>query len=139
MALMPKRVKYRKQQRGRIHATRRGAIMWPSANMDCRPSNKHGSRVGRSRPVASRPRTFCIAKVKCIFGFSPTIHTRPNRWKPVWVKAGRNRRLGGPGQARNGHVRNRRRAGRCAKLALSRVAHKMPVKCRLVARRHSLA
>jgi large subunit ribosomal protein L16 len=26
-----------------------------------------------------------------------------------------------------------------AKLALSRVAHKMPVKCRLVARRHSLA
>jgi large subunit ribosomal protein L16 len=140
MALMPKRVKYRKQQRGRIrgNATRGNYVAFGEFGLQTlEPSWISGRQIEAGRVAATH---FLHREGKVYIRIFPNhsytakpLETRMGKGKAEiegWVARVK------PGMVlfEIGGVPED-----VAKLALSRVAHKMPVKCRLVARRHSLA
>ena len=139
MALMPKRVKHRKSQRGKMkgNATRGnyvsfgeyGLQMLESAWINARQieagrvaathflkrEGKVFIRIFPHKPVSSKPLETRMGKGK----------GEPEFWVAV-VKSGQIAfEIGGVDEL-------------IAKQALLRVAHKMPVRCRFVKRRHSL-
>jgi large subunit ribosomal protein L16 len=140
MALMPKRVKYRKQQRGRIrgNATRGNYVAFGEFGLQTlEPSWISGRQIEAGRVAATH---FLHREGKVYIRIFPNhsytakpLETRMGKGKAEiegWVARVK------PGMVlfEIGGVPEE-----VAKLALSRVAHKMPVKCRLVTRRHSLA
>jgi large subunit ribosomal protein L16 len=137
---MPKRVKYRKQQRGRIrgNATRGNYVAFGEFGLQTlEPSWISGRQIEAGRVAATH---FLHREGKVYIRIFPNhsytakpLETRMGKGKAEiegWVARVK------PGMVlfEIGGVPED-----VAKLALSRVAHKMPVKCRLVARRHSLA
>ena len=140
MALMPKRVKYRKQQRGRIrgNATRGNYVAFGEYGLQTlEQSWISGRQIEAGRVAATH---FLHREGKVYIRIFPNhsytakpLETRMGKGKAEiegWVARVK------PGMVlfEIGGVPEE-----VAKLALSRVAHKMPVKCRLVTRRHSLA
>lgn len=140
MAMMPKRVIYRKSQRGKIkgNATRGNTVSFGEFGIQAlKPSwitarqieagrvacmhylHREGRvfiRIFPHKPISSKPLETRMGKGK----------GEPEFWVAV-VKPGTILfEIGGVDEA-------------TAKKALARVAHKMPIPCRFVARRHAVA
>ena len=139
MAMMPKRVKHRKAQRGRIRglATRNNAVSFGDYGLQSLEpawiSGKHIEagrvaathflhREGRvfirifpDKPVSAKPLETRMGKGK----------GEPEEWVAVVKPGNMLFEISGVDEA-------------TAKTALLRVAHKMPVRCRFVLRRHGL-
>ena len=120
MAMMPKRVKYRKSQRGKINGVaRRAATTSRSATSGSRRSWPAGSANVRSRPAASRrsaaprrPRVW-IRDLPAQVG-----HLDP-RGDANGHRQGRHRVLVRGREARDRHVRDRRRTEETARQTLN--------------------
>ncbi|MFA5292777.1 MAG: 50S ribosomal protein L16 [Phycisphaerae bacterium] len=139
MALMPKRVKYRKSQRGRMKgkATRMNYVAFGEYGLQALElSWITGRQIEAGRVAASH---FLHRSGKVYIRIFPSksitkkpLETRMGKGKAEveqWVACVK------PGTVmfEIGGI-----AEDIAKRALARVAHKMPIKCRLVTRRHSV-
>ncbi len=139
MAMMPKRVKYRKSQRGRMKgvASRGNFVTFGEYGLQALETswisakNIEAGRVSASHFLHREGKVYVR-----IFPYKPVskkpLETRMGKGKgepEIWVARVR------PGQIcfEVGGV-----SEEVAKQALIRVAHKMPIKCRFVRRRHSL-
>ena len=136
MALMPKRVKHRKQQRGRIRgkATRGNTVAFGEYGLQSLEKGWSTSRQIESARIAANQMVRGEGRLWIrIFPHKPVtatpLETRMGKGKgdvDFWcavVKEGTILyEVGGVAEAR-------------AKVALARAAHKMPVKCRFVKRR----
>jgi large subunit ribosomal protein L16 len=139
MALMPKRVKYRKSQRGRMkgNASRGNYVAFGEYGLQAlemswvSAKNIEAGRVAATHYLQREGKVYLR-----IFPYKPVsakpLETRMGKGKgepAFWVARVRPGmvmfEVGGVGEE-------------VAKQALVRVAHKMPIKCRLVRRRHTL-
>ena len=137
MALMPKRVKHRKSQRGRIrgNATRGNRVVVRRLRL-CRRRKAAGSARRRSRPAASPRSSTCAPKGGLYIRVFPhksitsiPLETRmgkgkgePEYWAAV-VKPGTVLyEIGGMSEE-------------AARMCFARLAHKMPVRVRFLKRR----
>jgi len=139
MALMPKRVKYRKAQRGRMkgNATRCNYVAFGEYGLQALETSWVSAKVIEAGRVAATHFLHREGKVYIrIFPHQPVsskpLETRMGKGKgepEFWIARVR------PGQIcfEIGGVTED-----VAKQALSRVAHKMPIRCRFVKRTHSL-
>jgi large subunit ribosomal protein L16 len=139
MALMPKRVKYRKSQRGRMkgNATRGNYVAFGDYGLQALEISWITAKTIEAGRVAATHFLHREGKVYVrIFPHMPVtakpLETRMGKGKgepESWVARVR------PGQVcfEVGGV-----SENVAKQALLRVAHKMPIKCRFIKRRHSL-
>ena len=84
--LMPKRVKWRKQQRGRLKGTTLRGRAFLLGNTGCRPSNRDGSPTGKSKRLAWRLRAPWAAAAKFGFAFFPD---KPLTVKPAETRMGK--------------------------------------------------
>jgi large subunit ribosomal protein L16 len=135
MVMMPKRVKYRKSQRGRMKgdASRTNFVAFGEYGLQALESSWVTARSIEAGRVAATH--FCKVYLR-IFPHKPVsskpLETRMGKGKgepDFWVARVR------PGTVMfeiGGVSEN------VAKQALVRVAHKMPIRCRFVKRRHSL-
>ena len=139
MAMMPKRVKHRKSQRGRMkgHASRRNFVAFGEYGLQSlEESWINGRHIEAGRVAATH---FLHREGKVYIRIFPD---KPVSSKPLETRMGKGKgepdfwvarvlpgqicfEIGGVGED-------------VAKQALLRVAHKMPVRCRFVKRRHSL-
>ncbi len=87
MALMPKRVKHRKSQRGRIkgNATRGNKVVFGDFGLQA--LMLAGSKRRRSKRAVSPVNNMSVAKVGCTSAFSQISQLPALRWKLEWVKA----------------------------------------------------
>ena len=108
MALMPKRVKHRKSQRGRIRgdASRGNRVVFGDYGLQAVQGGWVSAR--RSRPGASRRSNTCAPKAGFISAYSPTNPSPPSPWKPAWARARESRSIGRRWLSRDGVVRDRR-------------------------------
>ncbi len=139
MALMPKRVKYRKSQRGRMKgdATRSNFVTFGEYGLQALETSWISAKTIEAGRVAATHFLHREGKVYLrLFPHKPVsskpLETRMGKGKgepEFWVARVR------PGQVcfEIGGV-----SEDVAKQALLRVAHKMPIRCRFVRRRHSL-
>lgn len=139
MALMPKRVKYRKSQRGTMkgNATRGNYVAFGDYGLQALETSWISAKVIEAGRVAATHFLHREGKVYVrIFPHMPVsakpLETRMGKGKgepESWVARVR------PGQVcfEVGGVNED-----MAKQALLRVAYKMPIKCRFIKRRHSL-
>lgn len=139
MALMPKRVKYRKSQRGKMkgNATRGNYVAFGDYGLQALEISWITAKTIEAGRVAATHFLHREGKVYVrIFPHMPVsakpLETRMGKGKgepESWVARVR------PGQVcfEVGGVNEN-----VAKQALLRVAHKMPIKCRFIKRRHSL-
>jgi large subunit ribosomal protein L16 len=139
MAMMPKRVKYRKSQRGRIkgRAARTNSVAFGEYGLQALESHWITARHIEAGRVAATHFLHREGKVYLrLFPHKPVsakpLETRMGKGKgepEFWVARVRPGmvvfEIGGVGED-------------VAKQALVRVAHKMPVRCRFVKRRHLL-
>ena len=139
MALMPKRVKYRKSQRGRMkgNATRLNYVAFGEYGLQSLDTSWVTARQIEAGRVAATHFLHRSGNVYIRIFPSKSITKKPletrmgkgkaevEQWvacvKPGTVMF----EIGGIGED-------------VAKRALARVAHKMPIKCRLITRRHSV-
>jgi len=138
MAMMPKRVKYRKSQRGRMkgNATRQNYVAFGEYGLQALELSWITAKQIEAARVAAahflnRSGKVYIRIFPCKSISKKPLETRMGKGKAEieqWVavvKPGTIMfEIGGIGED-------------VAKRAMARVAHKMPIKCRLVARRHS--
>ena len=91
MALMPKRVKHRKVQRGRLkgNATRGNEVSFGDFGLQSMEYAWLKAQTIEAGRIAA-------AKVVCSFGFSHTSRSRPSRWKLGKVLARVNQSFGSP-------------------------------------------
>jgi large subunit ribosomal protein L16 len=139
MAMMPKRVKYRKSQRGKMkgNASRGNFVTFGDFGLQAlemswvTAKNIEAGRVAATHHLHREGRVFVR-----IFPYKPVskkpLETRMGKGKgepEIWVARVR------PGQIcfEVGGV-----SEEMAKQALSRVAHKMPIRCRFIKRRHAI-
>jgi large subunit ribosomal protein L16 len=139
MAMMPKRVKYRKSQRGRMkgNATRSNFVAFGEFGLQALEGSWITAKTIEAGRVAATHFLHREGKVYLrVFPHKPVtskpLETRMGKGKgepESWVAVVR------PGQVcfEIGGV-----SEDVAKQALLRVAHKMPIRCRFVKRRHSL-
>jgi large subunit ribosomal protein L16 len=139
MALMPKRVKYRKSQRGKMkcNATRGNFVTFGEYGLQALEGSWIPGKVIEAGRVAATHFLHREGKVYLrIFPHKPVsakpLETRMGKGKgepAFWVARVR------PGQVcfEVGGI-----SEDVAKRALSRVANKMPIKCRLIKRRHTV-
>ncbi len=139
MALMPKRVKYRKSQRGRMkgNATRQNYVAFGEYGLQALETSWITGRQIEAGRIAATHFIHRAGKVYIrIFPSKSTtkkpLETRMGKGKAEveqWVacvKPGTIMfEIGGISED-------------VAKRALARVAHKMPIKCRMITRRHSV-
>ncbi|MHC4758345.1 MAG: 50S ribosomal protein L16 [Planctomycetota bacterium] len=139
MALMPKRVKYRKSQRGVIkgHATRCNFVAFGEYGLQSLGSGWITARQIEAGRVAATH--FLHREGKVYLRLFPD---KPVSSKPLETRMGK-----GKGETESWVASVRPGTvmfeiggvdEEVAKQALVRVAHKMPVRCRFVKRRHSL-
>lgn len=138
MAMMPKRVKFRKSQRGKMTgvATRGNTVAFGEYGLQ--RSSPHGSPPARSKPVVWRACTFCVAKAGCTSASSRTSPCPASRSKFVWAAVRANRvlvRVVKPGTIL---FEIQGVEEKIAKQALARVAIKMPIATRFVTRKHAI-
>jgi large subunit ribosomal protein L16 len=135
MPRMPKRVKFRKQQRGKLAATPRAATMLPSAITDCRRWNPHWVSARQIEAGRIAAQHFLRRQGKVYIRVFPD---KPISKKPLETRMGK-------GKADTDYWAARVKPGTMlfeiagvpedtAKQALARIAHKMPVRCRFVGR-----
>ena len=138
MALMPKRVKYRKSQRGRMkgNATRMNYVAFGEYGLQALEMSWVTARQIEAGRVAASHFLHRSGKVYIRIFPSKSITKKPLETRmgkgkaevEQWVACVRPGtvmfEIGGIG-------------GDVAKRAMARVAHKMPVKCRLITRRHA--
>ncbi len=139
MAMMPKRVKHRKSQRGKMkgNATRTNYVAFGEYGLQALETSWiNGRQIEAGRVAATH---FLHREGKVYIRIFPH---KPISSKPLETRMGKGK--GEPdfwaASVKPGHI--------CfeiggvsediAKQALLRVAHKMPIKCRFVKRRHSL-
>jgi large subunit ribosomal protein L16 len=139
MALMPKRVKYRKSQRGRMkgHAARCNFVAFGDYGLQALETSWVSAKTIEAGRVAATHFLHREGKVYLrLFPHKPVsskpLETRMGKGKgepESWVARVR------PGQVcfEVGGV-----SEEVAKQTLLRVAHKMPIRCRLIKRRRSL-
>ena len=139
MALMPKRVKYRKQMRGKMkgNASRRNYVAFGEFGLQTLESHWiTGRQIEAGRIAATH---FLKREGKIYIRVFPD-HSYTS--KPLEVRMGKGKAEveGWVAVVRPGTVLYEIGGveQEVAKEALLRVAHKMPVKCRFVTRRHSL-
>ena len=139
MALMPKRVKYRKSQRGTMkgNASRANYVAFGEYGLQALANSWIAGKQIEAGRVAATHYLHREGKVYVrIFPYKPIsgkpLETRMGKGKgetAFWVARVRPGtvmfEVGGVGEE-------------VAKQALVRVAHKMPIKCRFIKRRHSL-
>lgn len=138
MAMMPKRVKYRKSQRGKMKgvASRANYVAFGEYGLQSLETHWITNRHIEAGRVAATHFLHREGKV----------YLRIFPWKPISAKPLETRM--GKGKGETAAWVSRVRPGMImfeiggisedvAKKALVRVAHKMPVKCRFVKRRHS--
>jgi large subunit ribosomal protein L16 len=139
MAMMPKRVKYRKSQRGRIKgsATRSNSVAFGEYGLQSLESDWITAKHIEAGRVAATH--FLHREGKVYLRLFPH---KPVSAKPLETRMGK-----GKGEPEFWVARVRRGvimfeiggvSEDVAKQALVRVAHKMPVRCRFVKRRHLL-
>ncbi len=139
MALMPKRVKYRKQQRGKMkgNATRGNYVAFGDYGLQCLESGWLAGRQIEAGRVAAMHFLQREGKV-----FIRVFPDKPISKKPLETRMGTGKadveywaavvkpgtvlyEIAGVPEA-------------VAKQAFSRIAHKMPFRCRMIARRHGV-
>jgi large subunit ribosomal protein L16 len=138
MAMMPKRVKYRKSQRGKMkgNATRQNYVAFGEYGLQALETSWVTARQIEAGRVAASHFLHRSGKVYIRIFPSKSISKKPletrmgkgkaevEQWvacvKPGMVMF----EIGGIGED-------------VAKRAMARVAHKMPIKCRLITRRHA--
>jgi large subunit ribosomal protein L16 len=139
MAMMPKRVKYRKSQRGRMkcNATRGNFVTFGEYGLQAMETSWVSAKNIEAGRVAATHYLHREGKVYLrIFPHKPVsakpLETRMGKGKgepAFWVARVRSGQvcieIGGVSEE-------------VAKQALLRVAHKMPIRCRFIKRRHSL-
>lgn len=139
MALMPKRVKYRKSQRGTMkgNASRANYVAFGEYGLQALANSWIAGKQIEAGRVAATHYLHREGRVYVrIFPYKPVsakpLETRMGKGKgetAFWVARVRPGtvmfEVGGVGEE-------------VAKQALVRVAHKMPIKCRFIKRRHSL-
>jgi len=139
MALMPKRVKYRKSQRGTMkgNASRANYVAFGEYGLQALESSWIAGKQIEAGRVSATHYLHREGRVYVrIFPYKPVsakpLETRMGKGKgetAFWVARVRPGtvmfEVGGVGEE-------------VAKQALVRVAHKMPIKCRFIKRRHSL-
>ncbi len=137
MALMPKRVKYRKWQRGRIRgvATKGNYVAYGEYGIQSlEPGSIRARQIEAGRVAATH---FLQREGKVYIRIFPH---RSVSAKPLETRMGK-------GKGEPDHWCARVKAGTIlfeisgvpedvAKQAMARISHKMPVRCRLVTRRH---
>jgi len=139
MAMMPKRVKYRKSQRGKMkgNATRCNYISFGEYGLQALESSWISARNIEAGRVAATH--FLRREGKVYIRIFPH---KPISSKPLETRMGK-------GKGETDFWTAKVKPGQIcfeiggvdedvAKQALVRVAHKMPIKCRFVKRRHSL-
>lgn len=139
MAMMPKRVKYRKQMRGRMkgNATRGNYVAFGEYGLQCLDSAWLSARQIEAGRVAATH--FLRRQGKIYIRVFPD---KPISKKPLETRMGK-------GKADTEYWAAVVKPGtvlfeiagvpeNLAKEALARIAHKMPFKCRLVTRRHTV-
>ncbi|QNN21153.1 50S ribosomal protein L16 [Planctomycetales bacterium ZRK34] len=139
MAMMPKRVKYRKQMRGRMkgNATRGNYVAFGEFGLQCLDSAWLSARQIEAGRVAATH--FLRRQGKIYIRVFPD---KPISKKPLETRMGK-------GKADTEYWAAVVKPGtilfeiagvpeNLAKEALARIAHKMPFKCRLVTRRHTV-
>lgn len=139
MALMPKRVKYRKSQRGKMKgpATRGNYVAFGEYGLQALEQSWITARNIEAGRVAATH--FLHREGKVYLRLFPH---KPVSSKPLETRMGKGK--GDPefwvARVRPGTVMFEIGgvAEDVAKLALLRVAHKMPIRCRFVKRRHTL-
>ena len=139
MAMMPKRVKWRKSQRGKIRplATRGNTVSYGEYGLQCLASGWITARQIEAGRVAATHYLHREGKVYMrIFPHKPVsskpLETRMGKGKgdpEFWVACVKE----GTVLYEIGGVEED-----VARAALSRVAHKMPFRCRFIRRRHGL-
>lgn len=139
MALMPKRVKYRKQQRGKMrgNAARKNFVAFGEYGLQTLESHWiTGRQIEAGRVAATH---FLRREGKVYIRIFPD-HSYTS--KPLETRMGKGKAevAGWVARVKPGTVMFEIGGvpEEVAKTALLRVAHKMPVRCRLVTRRHSL-
>jgi len=139
MALMPKRVKYRKQQRGRMrgNACRKNFVAFGEYGLQTLESHWiTGRQIEAGRVAATH---FLRREGKVYIRIFPD-HSYTA--KPLETRMGKGKAevAGWVARVKPGTVLFEIGGvpEETAKTALLRVAHKMPVRCRFVTRRHSL-
>ncbi len=137
MAMMPKRVKYRKFQRGKIkgNATRGNYVAYGDFGLQSLEPARITAKTIESGRIAANH--FLRREGKIYIRIFPH---RSISSKPLEVRMGKGK---GEPQAWVAHVKPGTILYEiggvpesAAKIALLRVAHKMPVRCRFVRRRH---
>lgn len=136
MSLMPKRVKYRKQQRGRVrgNATRGNYVAYGDFGLQSLDTHWLSARQIEAGRIAAQHFLRRQGKV-----FIRVFPDKPISKKPLETRMGK-------GKAETDFWAARIKPGTMlfeiagvpepvAKQALARVAHKMPVRCRFVGRR----
>ncbi|MBN1818133.1 MAG: 50S ribosomal protein L16 [Sedimentisphaerales bacterium] len=139
MALMPKRVKYRKQQRGRMHgrASRTNYVAFGEYGLQSLQTHWiTGRQIEAGRVAATH---FLRREGKVYIRIFPD-HSYSA--KPLETRMGKGKAeiAGWVARVKPGTVMFEIGgvSEEVAKTALLRVAHKMPIRCRFVTRRHSL-
>lgn len=138
MPLMPKRVTFRKQQRGKLkgNATRGNYVAFGEYGLQCLDTGWLSARVIEAGRVAARQYVSREGKL-----FVRVFPDKPISKKPLETRMGK-------GKAEPEYWAARVKPGTIlyeitgvpediAKQAFTRVAHKMPFKCRFVERRHA--
>ncbi len=139
MALMPKRVRWRKQQRGTIRgiATRGNTVAFGDYGIQSLESAWLTAAQIEAARVAGTRRIGTVGKLFIrIFPHKPVTATpaetrmgtgkgEPSYWAAVVRPGTVLFEVGGV-------------SADVAKLALNRISHKLPIKCKLLARRHEL-
>ena len=139
MALMPKRVRWRKQQRGSIRgiATRGNTVAFGDYGIQSLESAWLTAAQIEAARVAGTRRIGTVGKLFIrIFPHKPVTATpaetrmgtgkgEPSYWAAVVRPGTVLFEVGGV-------------SADVAKLALNRISHKLPIKCKLLARRHEL-
>ena len=139
MPLMPKRVKFRKSQKGRVrgNATRGNYVAFGEFGLQALEAGWISAEtIEAGRIVASQS---VKGGGKLYIRSSRTRASPPSRPRPAWARARANSNTGRPSSSR---ARSSSRSAACARRSaretLARVAHKMPVTCRFVTRRPTI-
>jgi len=139
MALMPKRVKYRKQQRGKMkgNATRRNFVAFGDYGLQALESSWiTGRQIEAGRVAATH---FLHREGKVYIRIFPD-HSYTS--KPLEVRMGKGKAEveGWVARVKPGTVMYEIGGvpEEVARAALARVAYKMPIRCRFVTRRHAI-
>ena len=139
MQLMPKRVKYRKAHKGRLRgrATRGNYVSYGDFGlMALEPARLSARQIEAGRVAASH-----------LLGKDGRLWIRVFPWKPISKKPAETRMGKGKGEpefyaapVRPGQILYEVGGipGDFARQALNLIAHKMPIRCRMVQRRHGI-